>query len=75
MASRTCSRTALRLLQAIAATGAPVFTADHRHFQRLVAQPLDSARFARGDWTTLADHWAEERATFLARRAPFLLGY
>lgn len=69
------SRTALVLLQAIAATGAPVFTSDHRHFQRLVAQPIDTALYTSGQWTALAATWDAQRAAFLERRKPFLLGY
>jgi uncharacterized protein YbbC (DUF1343 family) len=67
--------TALTLLQVIARTGAPLFTSDHRHFQRLVAQPIDSTLFTTGQWTALAKDWAGSRAAFLARRQPWLLGY
>lgn len=67
--------TALSLLQAIARSGGAVFSSDHRHFQRLVAQPLDSALFVSGQWTALAAGWARSRDSFLARRQPFLLDY
>lgn len=69
------TRAALALLQAIAATGAPLFTGDHRHFQRLLAQPVDSGLYVRGDWTAIAGSWDRERAAFLERRKPFLLAY
>ncbi len=68
-------RTALALLEAIARTGAPVFTSDRRHFQRLLGQPLDTALFSTGEWTRLAAAWDRARGLFLERRKPYLLGY
>lgn len=67
--------TALTLLQAVARTGAPLFTPDHRHFQRLLAEKLTDSLFASGDWTALSGTWAAQRAAFLERRKPFLLSY
>ncbi|HWA58806.1 MAG TPA: DUF1343 domain-containing protein [Gemmatimonadales bacterium] len=69
------TRTALALLDAIAATGAPLFTADHRHFQRLIGERLDSTLFGSNRWSTLARDWERQRAAFLERRRPFLLNY
>lgn len=69
------TRTALALLDAIAATGAPLFTADHRHLQRLIGERLDSTLFGSNRWSTLARDWERQRAAFLERRRPFLLNY
>jgi uncharacterized protein YbbC (DUF1343 family) len=67
--------TALRLLQAVSRTGAPLFTADRRHFQRLLAEKLNDTLFTSGDWTTLGARWGTARTAFLERRKPFLLDY
>lgn len=67
--------TALSLLQAVSRSGGPLFTADHRHLQRLLAEPLDDGLFASGNWVTLAAGWAKARTSFLERRKPFLLDY
>jgi hypothetical protein len=69
------TRTAMAMLAAVAGTGAPLFTADHRHFQRLVAQPLDDELFRTGQWTRMTTGWDAARAAFLERRRPFLLDY
>jgi uncharacterized protein YbbC (DUF1343 family) len=65
--------TALHLLEAVSRTGAELFPADRRHFQRLLAERVSDTLFASGGWDSLARHWAGARTRFLARRAPFLL--
>lgn len=65
--------TALALLQAVAGTGAKVFNADRRHFQRLVAESGLDPFYAAGDWSGLSKTWAKQRAEFLERRKPFLI--
>jgi len=67
--------TALYLLRAVSRSGAPLFTADHRHFQRLLAEPLEDSLFSSGGWPALASGWAEQRRRFLERRKAFLLEY
>jgi uncharacterized protein YbbC (DUF1343 family) len=67
--------TALHLLQAVSRSGGPLFPADHRHYQRLLAEPVGDSLYASGNWTTLAAQWAEAQARFLERRKPFLLDY
>jgi uncharacterized protein YbbC (DUF1343 family) len=65
--------TALHLLQAVSHTGTGLFPSDRYHFRRLLAEPVSDTLFASGAWADLARHWADARAEFFARRAPFLL--